>query len=158
METKRVYRSSTNKVFAGVCGGIGEYFDVDPVIVRLIWVIVTFFSLGAGGVLGYIIAFAIIPEKSASGQEKEKENNGCLYVLLILVLAALAIPIIGGILGFIGYSFVSSAKVLSSMWGLLPSFNLPLVEMIFVSLSSLVGIAIIIVIIFLIKSIAKKDK
>ena len=35
---KKLYKSSNNKVFAGVCGGIGEYFSIDPVIIRLLWV------------------------------------------------------------------------------------------------------------------------
>jgi Putative stress-responsive transcriptional regulator len=38
---KKLYRSRENKVLAGVCGGIGEYFEIDPVIVRLIWIVLT---------------------------------------------------------------------------------------------------------------------
>ena len=58
---KRLLRSKKNKVIAGVCGGIGEYLGVDPVVIRLIWVVVSLFSLGAG-ILAYIIAWIIIPE------------------------------------------------------------------------------------------------
>jgi len=61
METKRLYKSSTNRVFCGVCGGIGEYLNVDPTIVRLIWVLCTFGSLGTG-LLIYIVCALIIPE------------------------------------------------------------------------------------------------
>ena len=58
---KRLYRSKKNRVLAGVCGGIGEYLDVDPVIIRIIWV---FLALGYGtGVLLYILAWLIVPEK-----------------------------------------------------------------------------------------------
>lgn len=57
---KRLYRSGKNRIIAGVCGGIGEYFGIDPVIVRLIWVILTLFSFGFG-VPAYIIAWIIIP-------------------------------------------------------------------------------------------------
>lgn len=39
MENKRLYRSSTNYMICGVCGGIGEYFNIDPTLVRLAWVI-----------------------------------------------------------------------------------------------------------------------
>ncbi|MBU5689682.1 MAG: PspC domain-containing protein [Candidatus Aenigmatarchaeota archaeon] len=58
---KRLYRSEKEKVLGGVCGGIGEYFNIDPVIVRLLWILFTLF-LGAGVIL-YIIAWIIIPEK-----------------------------------------------------------------------------------------------
>ncbi|MBD3155315.1 MAG: PspC domain-containing protein [Candidatus Aenigmarchaeota archaeon] len=59
-KTKRLYRSGKNKVIAGVCGGIGEYFNIDPVIVRLVWVL---FALAYGsGLLAYIIAWIIIPK------------------------------------------------------------------------------------------------
>jgi len=59
---KRLFRSKKNRMIAGVCGGIGEYFDVDPTLIRLLWVLITLFSLGAG-VIAYIIACIIIPEK-----------------------------------------------------------------------------------------------
>ena len=58
---KRLYRSKSNKIIAGVCGGIGEYFGVDPVLIRLLWVIFTL--MGGAGVLAYIIAWIIIPEE-----------------------------------------------------------------------------------------------
>ncbi len=59
---KRLYKSSTNKVICGVCGGIGEYLNIDPTIIRLLCIALIF---GAGsGLLAYIIAAIIIPEKS----------------------------------------------------------------------------------------------
>lgn len=58
---KRLYRSKTNRVIAGVCGGIGEYFNIDPTIVRLLWIMFVF--LGGSGILAYIIAWIIIPDK-----------------------------------------------------------------------------------------------
>jgi phage shock protein C len=61
---KRLYRSSTNKIIGGVCGGIAEYFDVDPVLVRLITVLV---ALTTGiGFVAYIIALIIIPKGDES--------------------------------------------------------------------------------------------
>jgi len=59
---KRLFRSKKNRMIAGVCAGIGEYLDIDPTVIRLLWVLITFFSGGAG-VLAYIIAWIIIPEK-----------------------------------------------------------------------------------------------
>ena len=56
---KRLYKSNTNKVIDGVCGGIGEYFNIDPTLVRLAWVV--FCALGGSGILAYIIAAIIIP-------------------------------------------------------------------------------------------------
>ena len=60
--TNRLYRSRTNKVFAGVCGGIGEYFDVDPVLIRLMCLLLTVFTAVAPGVVAYVIAVLIVPE------------------------------------------------------------------------------------------------
>ena len=58
---KKLYRSRDNKMVAGVCAGIADYFELDPTIVRLAWVIAIF---GAGvGVLAYLIAWIIMPEK-----------------------------------------------------------------------------------------------
>lgn len=58
---KRLYRSRKNKILAGVCGGIAEYFKIDPVIVRVLWVV---WALAYGsGILAYIIAAIIIPKK-----------------------------------------------------------------------------------------------
>ena len=56
---KRLYRSGKDKILGGVCGGIAEYLGVDPVIIRLLWVIAVF-GWGAG-ILAYIIAWIIIP-------------------------------------------------------------------------------------------------
>lgn len=59
---KKLYRSKKNRVIAGVCGGVAEYFDVDPTIVRLAWIV--FSLLWGAGILAYIIAWIIVPEQS----------------------------------------------------------------------------------------------
>ena len=64
---KRLHRFNENKVVAGVCGGIAEYFDMDPTLIRLAWIL--FCALGGSGVLAYIIAAIIIPEKTAGDVE-----------------------------------------------------------------------------------------
>ncbi len=61
MEPKRLYRSQTNKIFAGVCGGLGEYFNIDAGLLRLLWVLVVIFTGFFPGVIAYIIAIFIIP-------------------------------------------------------------------------------------------------
>ena len=61
MGEKRLLKSSVNRMICGVCGGIGDYFNVDPTVIRLIWTILTFCSVGSG-IIVYIIAAVIIPE------------------------------------------------------------------------------------------------
>lgn len=58
---KKLYKSNSNKVIAGVCGGIAEYFDIDPTVVRLGWVL--FILLGGCGILGYLIFALVMPSK-----------------------------------------------------------------------------------------------
>ena len=60
---KKLYRSKKNRVIAGVCGGIAEYFNVDPTLVRLAWVVFTL--LGGSGIIAYFIAWVIVPERKA---------------------------------------------------------------------------------------------
>lgn len=60
---KRLYRSNQDRKIAGVCGGLGEYFDIDPTIIRLLW-IALFFVLGTG-ILAYIVAWIIVPTEPA---------------------------------------------------------------------------------------------
>ncbi len=86
---KKLYRSVTDKMIGGVCGGLAEYFAIDPVIVRLIFVLAVIF--GGSGILAYIILWIIIPQKpfiitpfntnppsgdsQPSGEEKKSENS-----------------------------------------------------------------------------------
>jgi phage shock protein C len=66
-QQRRLYRSQTNKMIAGVCGGLAEYLNIDTTIIRVIWVLITF--LGGSGIVLYIIAFFIIPEKSIAADD-----------------------------------------------------------------------------------------
>jgi len=85
---KKLYRSVTDKMVGGVCGGLAEYFAIDPVIVRLIFVLAVIF--GGSGILAYIILWIIIPQKpyfitpfnpelpkgdSASSTDEKKNEN-----------------------------------------------------------------------------------
>lgn len=58
--SKKVYRNMNNKMIGGVCSGLADYFDMDPTLVRLIWV--AFVLIGGTGILAYIIAWIIMPE------------------------------------------------------------------------------------------------
>lgn len=57
---KKLYRSS-DRIVAGVCGGIAEYFDLDPTLIRVLYVFLSLFSVGFPGLLLYIILMILIP-------------------------------------------------------------------------------------------------
>lgn len=109
---KTLYRSKINKMLGGVCGGIAEYFDIDPTIVRLIWLATVLF--GGTGVLLYIIAWIIIPENpyqnvnngnkienpgenhqnqlqnnDAEGEKKSQQNNAFLGGLILIFIGVI---------------------------------------------------------------------
>lgn len=97
---KRIYRSTTDQVIGGVCGGLGEYFEIDPTIIRLVWAIAVFAGVGF---LAYIIAWIVIPEKprgydnssfEADPFQKPKRRRDNTSV------------IVGAILVFIGASYI----------------------------------------------------
>ena len=60
VSSKRLYRSIDNRLLAGVCSGLGEYFEIDPVIIRIIWIILI---IGGYGILLYLLFWLIIPRK-----------------------------------------------------------------------------------------------
>lgn len=75
---KKLYRSRKDSKIAGVCGGIAEYFNVDPTIIRLLAILTIFF--GGGGIIAYIIAWIIIPlepleENSSSSNSRSGQNK-----------------------------------------------------------------------------------
>lgn len=59
---KRLYLSKTDKKLCGVCAGIAEYFEIDPTLVRLAWV--AFTLLGGSGIIAYIVAAIVMPNKN----------------------------------------------------------------------------------------------
>jgi len=67
---KKISRSETDRVLAGVAGGLGEYFQIDPVIIRLIFILLTIF--GGGGVLAYIILWLLIPSRKNTGRNSDE--------------------------------------------------------------------------------------
>ena len=60
---KKLYRSRENRIFAGIIGGLGEYFEVDPVLLRLGCVFLVAFTAFLPGIIAYIIAIFLVPEK-----------------------------------------------------------------------------------------------
>lgn len=79
---KRLYRSRREKKIGGVCGGVAEYFEVDPTLVRLA-AIIFIFATGGGGLIAYFIAWAIIPDRPSDftgrPERKRSENSSKNY-------------------------------------------------------------------------------
>lgn len=74
---KKLYRSETNRRIAGVCGGIGEYFNVDPTIVRIVFLLLLLPG-GVPGILLYLLLWLLIPnEKEAT---RTKLSNDSEYI------------------------------------------------------------------------------
>lgn len=69
----KLYRSKTNRVVAGVCGGFAEYFRIDPVIIRIIWILI---SLSGTGIVAYIIAAIIMPDEAKVTGDGNDWNTG----------------------------------------------------------------------------------
>ena len=61
-ETKRLYRSRDERMLAGICGGLGEYLNVDPTVIRILFVILALVGFG-GGILLYLAMWLIVPEE-----------------------------------------------------------------------------------------------
>jgi len=72
--TKRLYRSSTDVVLGGVCGGLGEYVGIDPVLVRLLFVFLA--VVNGFGVMLYLILWIIMPERERIGESPEDVIRG----------------------------------------------------------------------------------
>ncbi|MCH7723203.1 MAG: PspC domain-containing protein [Bacteroidetes bacterium] len=73
MNQKRLYRSRMDRMIAGVAGGLANYFDIDPTIVRVLFVITIF--IGGGGILAYIILWIVVPEDPVLYTPGEKKDN-----------------------------------------------------------------------------------
>lgn len=95
---RKLYKSPTDRVFFGVCGGLGEYFDVDPVIIRLLTVIFT--VMGGAGLLAYIIAAILIPERDRPKPdgvemplkpEKKRSGGTLTFGIILIAIGALVL-------------------------------------------------------------------
>lgn len=65
--TRRLYRSRNERMIGGVCGGLGEYFNIDPTLIRLLFVV--FALTGGSGVLAYLIFLVVVPEEPLDAPE-----------------------------------------------------------------------------------------
>ena len=67
-EYKRLYRSVEDRMIAGVCAGVADYFDIDPTLVRLLFVL-AFFATGSGLFWAYVIMMLVVPEYVPASQD-----------------------------------------------------------------------------------------
>ena len=70
---RRIYRDPDNRILGGVCGGLGAYFNIDPLVFRLLFIAVTL--LGGAGILLYIIFWIIVPEAKTTSQKLEMRGE-----------------------------------------------------------------------------------
>ena len=64
---KKLYRVRQGRVLSGVCTGLGEYFDADPVLFRVVWILLALFTAFFGALIGYLVVTAIVPSKETIG-------------------------------------------------------------------------------------------
>src|SRR3990172_7414194 len=84
---RKIYRSQKDKVIAGVCGGLAHYFNIDVIIIRIVWICAVLF--GGFGVLAYILAWIILPEgeaKSETEPKKKSTSPGLLWGVFFIVI------------------------------------------------------------------------
>ncbi|MBQ8623843.1 MAG: PspC domain-containing protein [Oscillospiraceae bacterium] len=74
MNGKRLYKSRNDKKISGVCAGIAEYFGIDPTLIRLLWAVVTLFTIGTG-LFAYILCAIIMPEMPDDTTYVVNEDN-----------------------------------------------------------------------------------
>jgi phage shock protein C len=108
MTDKKLYRSVSDKWVGGVCGGLGDYFGVDPTVIRIAWVVIALVSMPVGlavGALTYAVSMFVVPRnpdevslmdtqglsEDESGLEKDVQSNGMVWgaVMILLALAVL---------------------------------------------------------------------
>ncbi len=102
-EARVLRRSTTDKVIGGVCGGLGRYLGIDPVLLRIAFVVLAL--AGGGGVVVYIVAWILIPEQKpgedlgsappSSGDTLRLVIGGTLIAVGVILLLNLSIPRIG---------------------------------------------------------------
>ncbi|NUM64018.1 PspC domain-containing protein [candidate division KSB1 bacterium] len=74
MNPKRLTRSVKERMVGGVCGGLAEYFNLDPSLMRVLWVVMTFASGFFFGIVGYIIMMVVVPEQRLDSSEPSTTN------------------------------------------------------------------------------------
>lgn len=116
-EQKRLYRSKSERVIAGVCGGLANYLNIDPVLVRVAFVLFTFF--GGVGFFLYIIAWIIVPcDKNVQKTTKTSDSNRSIPIfwgILLIVIGAFLLMKQTGYLYFFRFWHIPWSLI----WGVL---------------------------------------
>lgn len=116
--SKRLYRSSTNRIIAGVCGGIAEYLDIDPTLMRIVWVLLTIF--GGWGIILYIAAVIIVPlNPSTTPAGATQSSDPTAFKLIGIVLI-----VVGCFFLFINLDFFSFREMTRFVWNYLLPLSL----------------------------------
>ncbi len=76
MALKKLYRSQTDKMIAGACGGLAEYFEIDSTLLRLVWALIVVFTGFAPGVVVYIVAALIMPLRPVTDAPRTPSTPG----------------------------------------------------------------------------------
>lgn len=103
MAETKLYRSATDKMIGGVCGGLGEYFNVDPTVIRIVWVIIALLSFPAGlgiGAIAYGVSMFVIPRNpdevslmetqdmnTDEPPTRDIQSNGLIWGIVLILLA-----------------------------------------------------------------------
>jgi len=74
---RKMYKSEDNKIVSGVIGGVGEFFDIDPTVLRLLYLLITIFTGLIPGIVAYILAVIIMPKEplAEKATRRERENK-----------------------------------------------------------------------------------
>lgn len=72
-EPKRLYRSRSERMIGGVCGGIGKYLEIDPTVIRLLFLLLAFLSGGVPAIIAYIILLFVVPEEPMAAEPPRQE-------------------------------------------------------------------------------------
>ncbi|MGB2869335.1 MAG: PspC domain-containing protein [Bacteroidota bacterium] len=91
-QQRRLYRSNTNRVLGGICGGIGEYLNVDPVVVRVVWIVLTLF--GGSGILLYIIGLFVVPKNPEGGAVAPPSRGSGAVMLIGAIMIGIGLAIL----------------------------------------------------------------
>lgn len=105
---KRLYRSDKDRILGGICGGIAENYNLEPALIRIIWIIFTLF--GGSGIFAYLIALLIIPANREPALENTMDTpaHKSFWSILLVVVGVVLIFQHGDIMGLIWHRFWSS--------------------------------------------------
>ncbi len=127
-EIKKIYRSAQNRIIAGVCGGFGEYLNIDPIIIRLLWIFMILF--GGAGILFYIVAWIMMPVNPKQEVVVQTRNTRHIFGILLILIGGIILLSNLNVISFCNWfdwwdyiSWGSMIPILLIVIGLLLIFN-----------------------------------